>query len=148
MFSVNNQHEEAHQRLRKECQDIELKLTREHEVQLQNFRIEYNKLQRTHDETLVILREENDAIREEIDDKNLVIEKLKRYKIDGEKLRRDWEIKELSYKEQLQIVNEDNFRLKNENETLLNYSKEDGNSSIQVKCIIFIFNKYFTNTFH
>ncbi|KAI4461087.1 dynactin 1-related microtubule-binding [Holotrichia oblita] len=128
---LKNQHEEAHQRLRKECQDVELKLTKEHEGQLQNLRIEYNKLQRTHAETLVILREENDAIREEIDDKNIVIEKLKRYKIDGEKLKRDLEIKELSYKEQLQIVNEENFRLKNENETLLNYSKDDGNSSIQ-----------------
>ncbi|GJQ71345.1 hypothetical protein Trydic_g11079 [Trypoxylus dichotomus] len=131
IVELKNQHEEAQQRLRKECQDVEVRLTKVHEEQLQNLRLEYHRLQRTHAETLVILREENDATREEIDEKNAVIEKLKRYKFESEKLKRDYEAKELLYKEQMQIVNEENFRLKNENETLLNYSKEDGNSSIQ-----------------
>lgn len=99
---------------------------------MQNLRLEYNKLQRTHTETLDILREENDAIREEIDDKNSIIDKLKRCKFESEKLKRDYEVKELSLKEQLQQITEENFRLKSENESLLNYSKEDGNSSIQV----------------
>ncbi|KRT80739.1 hypothetical protein AMK59_4917 [Oryctes borbonicus] len=108
-----------------------MRLTKTHEEQLQNLRLEYNRLQRTHTETLVILREENDAIREEIDDKNGIIEKLERYKFESEKLKRDYEAKELSYDEQLRLLKDENFILKSENESLLSFSKEDGNSSIQ-----------------
>lgn len=98
-------------------------MKRTHEQQLQN-------LKRTHAEKLVILTEENDAIRDEIEDKN---EKLRRYRFESEKLKRDYEGKELSYKEHLQMLDEENFRLKNENETLLNYSKDDGKSSFKVR---------------
>lgn len=92
-------------------------------------KLELHKLQKTHEETLDILREENGAVREEIDEKNTIINSLKEYRIENEKVKKSRDAKETAYKEQLQIVNEEILRLREENRRI---RMAEGNDNYQV----------------
>lgn len=129
-FLVSHEHSEKEQKLLIENGNIKQQLTKLHEDQVHNFKVEFNKLQKTHEESLDILREENDAIREQIDEKNMEISVLKHNKFESEKLRKDYEAKELLYKEQLQAANEEMARIKEESERFACMSF-DGNDTLQ-----------------
>lgn len=145
-FAVNNQHAELEQRLRAEKEQAEQNLCKQHEEQLVTLKKEFDKLQRTHEESLDILREENDSIREQIDDRQLEIEKARH---ESAKLKKDYESKEVLFKEhthrlEQQVVKlksdmedrikgliEENKRLRDENDRLLSYG-DDKEIGIQV----------------
>lgn len=115
--------------------DENVKLQKMHERELHNVKIELNKLQNTHEETLNILHEENCAIREEIDEKNAIIKSLKDMKLDFDKIKKEYETREMVFKEQLHLVNEENKNLKQENERIYN-ERFEGNNSLQVSSIL------------
>lgn len=125
VLSVNLKHQEEENRLKIE----NLQISKLHEDKLQTLKLELHKLQKTHEETLDILREENGAIREEIDEKNSIINSLKECRIENEKLKKLWDIKESSFKEQLNNANEELFRLKEENKRI---RMAEGNDNYQV----------------
>lgn len=129
---MKDQHLETEQLLLQETENVRHNLMKLHEEQIRSLKTEFNKLQRNHSDTVDILREENDAVREEIDRKNSIIEKLKADNYESDKLKRDYEARECSYKEQLQAANDEICRLKNENLSLMAYTKPNGKSTIQV----------------
>lgn len=121
-------------------------LCKEKEHQFITLKKEFEKLQRTQKESIDILREENEAIRDEIDEKQLEIDALKH---ESKKLRNDYESREIhlkdlnmklkekianseaEFKEKLKEIIEENQRLKEENNRLLSYGDDKG-ISIQV----------------
>lgn len=107
-------------------------LSLNHNDQLLKLRGECNRLQKTHEQTLEILREENDSIREEIDEKNAVIEKLEGYKREKEKLEKEFRMKELRYKEDMNMLNEEMAQLKEENVRIMNFATEGKENKLQV----------------
>lgn len=128
---MNDLRIESEQRLHQETENVRQQLNQHHGNQIQTFTAEFNKLQRVHEESLDILREENDSIREQIDEKNLEIKKLKGYREECKKLRKEFEAKEVSYKEQLQNAAEEIARLKVDYERIPNPAL-DGNATVQV----------------
>ena len=134
LFKVKDQHLETEQLLLQETENVRHTLMKLHEEQMRGLKVEFNKLQKNHSDTVDILREENEAVREEIDRKNAIIEKLKSDNYESDKLKRDYEARESSYKEQLQAANDEICRLKNENLSLMAYTKPNGKSTIQVSC--------------
>lgn len=115
-----------------ERENVKHQLQREHEEQLRSLKVEFNKLQRTHEESLDILREENDAIREQIDENKMIIEELKKHKCENEKFLKEYQVKEMSYKEQLEAANEEIVRLREENSHVLACYGDDPDKSMQV----------------
>lgn len=101
--------------------------------QLIKLRAEFEKLQKTHAERLEILREENDSIRETIDEKNLFIEKLQTFKKDSEKFNKECRSKELEYKTQITSALEEIGRLKDDNLKLLSFATEGKENKLQVR---------------
>lgn len=132
--------------LRAEKKQAEQNLCQQHEEQLVTLKKEFGKLQRTHEESLDILREENDSIREQIDEKQLEIEKARHESV---KLKKDYESKEVLFKEhthrleqqigklkgdleeRIKGLIEENKRLRDENDRLLSYG-DDKEIGIQV----------------
>lgn len=90
-------------------ENVEKQLSHKHEAQLRTVRQELEKLQRSHEQSLEILREENDAIREEVDEKNLELEKVNHESI---KLKQDYESKEIKLKEEVDMMKQQKDRLK------------------------------------
>lgn len=150
--SVNSKQHELERRLLEENEADKNFLAKQNEEKLLTLKVEFQKLQKTHEESLDILREENEAIREQIDEKNVQIEEVKH---ESRKLKDDYEAKEMKLKEQVQIVrsdnhklrhelskieekvgavHEENARLREENDRLLSYSNiKDKGISIQVR---------------
>ncbi|XP_022902477.2 CAP-Gly domain-containing linker protein 1 isoform X1 [Onthophagus taurus] len=93
-------------------------------LQIQNLSAKYENLEKEHQASMNILREENDSIREQIDEKNGYIESLKLQKGESEKFKR-------SYKDQVNSLMHELVVVREENDTLLNHSKNEGNTSIQ-----------------
>lgn len=102
--------------------------------EISTVKLESNKLQKTHEDTINIFHEENCAIREQIDEKNAMIKNLKYVKAENEKMKKDMEARELFFKEQIQQANEENARLKEENDRIIN-EKYVENNSFQV-CLL------------
>lgn len=130
--AVKYEHSEREKQLLTEAETSRLRLEKEHEEQLRCLKTEFHKLQRTHEESLDILREENDSIREQIDENKAVIEDLQRHKFESEKLRKEYETKEMLYKEKLRVADEEIDRLREENSQLLAYGIGDKDNSVQV----------------
>ncbi|XP_018567471.1 uncharacterized protein LOC108908047 isoform X2 [Anoplophora glabripennis] len=148
LTELNNRHDELEQYLRAEKEQAEQNLCKQHEDQLITLKKEFDKLQRTHEESLDILREENNAIREQIDEKQLEVEKAKH---ESMKLKKDYENKEILFKEhnhkleqqvsqlksdledRIKNLIEENKRLRDENDRLLSYGddKEIGLQEVQ-----------------
>lgn len=76
-------------------------MNQKHDEQLTTLRKELEKLQKSHEEALDILREENDCIREQIDEKRLELEKANHESV---KLKEDYETKEIKLKEEVCIL--------------------------------------------
>lgn len=151
---MNKKQYELEMRFYEENEANKLLLGKQNDEKLLTLKLEFEKLQKTHEESLDILREENDAIREQIDEKNIQIEEMRH---ESRKLKEDYEAKEMKYKETIQNVkcenykfkqelikaqekmdeklngmHAENLRLKDENERLLNYSNiKDKGISIQ-----------------
>ncbi|CAH1112740.1 unnamed protein product [Psylliodes chrysocephalus] len=118
-------------------------LSRQHEDQL-------NALKKDFEESLDILREENEAIREQIDEKNAEIE---RARYESKKLKEDYETKETILKEhnhklkqqlskleenfedRLKGLVDENKRFREENDRLLSYGDEKGISMQEVQSL-------------
>lgn len=130
-FTVNHEHSQT-QHLLSEAEKCKRQLQKDYEDQLRSLKVEFNKLQRTHEESLDILREENDSIREQIDENKMVIEGLMHYKHESHKLKSEYEAKEKKYKEQLQCANEEIERLKAEKQEFLCAGQDGQNTSVQV----------------
>lgn len=131
-FTVKYEQTEREKQLLTEAENARLQLEKDHEEQLRCVKMEFHKLQRTHEESLDILREENDAIREQIDENKAVIEELQRYKSESDKLKKEFEAKETLYKEKLHAANEEIDRLREENSQLLAYGVDGKDNSVQV----------------
>ena len=101
MSVVTSQHEEVKQQLALEKADALYTLTQKHDEQLATLRQELQKLQRSHQETLEILSEENDVIREQIDEKRLDLERMNHESL---KLKQDYECKEVKLKEEVRKI--------------------------------------------
>ncbi|XP_017775385.1 PREDICTED: CAP-Gly domain-containing linker protein 1-like isoform X2 [Nicrophorus vespilloides] len=104
-------------------------LSRQHESQIRALKLECEKLRQTHVESLDILREENDAIREEIDERNMRIRELEQQRGESDKLRRDYEAREVLHKEKLTVANEEICRLREENEALYASARNGGSDN-------------------
>ncbi|KYB25579.1 hypothetical protein TcasGA2_TC034332 [Tribolium castaneum] len=111
ILELNSKQYELESRLCEENEANKSVLVKQNEEKLVTLKLEFQKLQKTHEESLDILREENDAIREQIDEKNAQIEEIKH---ESRKLKDDYEAKEMKLKEQLQSVKSENHKLKNE----------------------------------
>ncbi|KAG5874966.1 hypothetical protein JTB14_003230 [Gonioctena quinquepunctata] len=145
---LNNEHAKLEQSLRSENEEAQHSLCKQHEEQLATLKKEFDKLQRTHEESLDIFREENEAIREQIDEKRLKIEKAN---AESNKLKEDYESREVVLKEHIQKFRhqinklegdfdnrlkglvEENKRLREENDRLLSYgdNKDIGVQEVQ-----------------
>lgn len=130
-IAVNNKFTEKEEQLLAENQTIKQQLGKASEEQMHNYQKELAKLQKSHEEALDILREENEAIREQIDEKNAIIKALKHHKHESEKLKKDYEAKENVYKEQLHQANEKIASLKEENEKIIQLQGNDNLHEIQ-----------------
>jgi myosin heavy subunit len=108
---LNSKQHELERRLLEENEADKNFLAKQNEEKLLTLKVEFQKLQKTHEESLDILREENEAIREQIDEKNVQIEEVKH---ESRKLKDDYEAKEMKLKEQVQIVRSDNHKLRHE----------------------------------
>ena len=156
---VNSKQYEVELRLHEENEANKQMLSKQNEEKILTLKVEFQKLQMPREESLVILREENDAIREQIDEKSAQIEDAKH---ESRKLKDDYEAKEMKLKEQLQSARWENQKLKHEvskleekfqekldaaqeeiarlrddNDRLLSYSNiKDKGISIQVKILL------------
>lgn len=145
IFLVN--HRLEHQRcLLEEKENSKQDLCKQQEIQLITLKKEYEKLQRTQIESINILREENEAIRDDIDEKQSQIDTLKH---ESKKLKNDYESREIhlkdinaklseklskieaEFQDKLKALIEENQRLSEENDRLLSYGDDKG-KSIQV----------------
>lgn len=106
-------------------------LVADHNAQLQKLQAEFAKLQKSHRQTVEILREENDSIREVIDEKEATIGELMRLKRDGERARQQLEVKGAGYAADI-------ARLKDENGRILTYSGESKEGRLEVS-LLFVF---------
>lgn len=88
--------------LQLEKETIEQRLKQKHEEQLGRLRLELEKVQKSHEEALDILREENDCIREQIDEHRLALDQANR---ENHKLRNDYETRETQMKHEVKLVN-------------------------------------------
>lgn len=114
-----------------EREEIKATTLRQHDDQMRVLKVEIDKLQKTHEESLDILREENEAIREEIDEKLARIRELEAHRGESDKLRKDYEANELGFKERLVELQEEVARLRAENETLFASRCDNGKNSYQ-----------------
>lgn len=101
-------------------------MANEHNGQLQKLQSEFKKLQKSHQQTLEILREENDSIREVIDEKNATISELERFRTETDKLRKEHEQQESVYVGEI-------ARLKEEKNTILSYSGDNKENRLEVR---------------
>ncbi|XP_063921351.1 centrosomal protein of 164 kDa isoform X2 [Zophobas morio] len=111
IVELNSKQYEVELRLHEENEANKQMLAKQNEEKLLTLKVEFQKLQKTHEESLDILREENDAIREQIDEKSAQIEDAKH---ESRKLKDDYEAKEMKLKEQLQSARCENQKLKHE----------------------------------
>ncbi|KAJ8920030.1 hypothetical protein NQ315_011680 [Exocentrus adspersus] len=136
---LNKKHAEIEASLRAEKEQTEQNLCKQHGEQLKILKHEFDTLQRTHEESLDIFREENDSIREQIDEKQSEIQKARH---ENAKLKRDYENKEVmlreynhnleqrmsqlktSQEEKINGLIEENKRLREENDRLLSYGDD------------------------
>ncbi|XP_018334467.1 putative mediator of RNA polymerase II transcription subunit 26 isoform X2 [Agrilus planipennis] len=133
---IHQQHQKKLGILDTEHNKLMQQLIKSHEEQLQKLRSEFNKLQKAHEQTVEILREENDSTREEIDEKNVIIEKLQKYKTESEKLKKDYECKEQSLKEELRLAHEEIVKLKDENTKAFCISIDGKDSSNKFQAVV------------
>ncbi|XP_060527561.1 uncharacterized protein LOC132702794 isoform X2 [Cylas formicarius] len=119
------QHAEIEAQLRDEKGHANF-LCRKHEEELDAVKLQLEKLQKFHHESIDILREENDSIRKQIDEERLEVEKVKH---ESAKWKHDYENKEVKLKGELESITEkiaalmeENRQLRDENEQLLNSS--------------------------
>uniref|UniRef100_A0A1Y1LGQ1 Uncharacterized protein n=1 Tax=Photinus pyralis TaxID=7054 RepID=A0A1Y1LGQ1_PHOPY len=129
IMQLKRQHLETEQELISEHENIKRQLSSCHNEQLLKLRVECNKLQKSHGQSLDILREENDSIREEIDDKNALIAKLEKEK---EKQYKEFQIKEKQYKEKLNLASDEISSLKSENLKLMSYVSAGKENKLQL----------------
>jgi len=129
IIEIKAQNEETEKIIQTEKSKLSESYKNVQDEQQRVFKNEFEKLQKTHQESLEILREENDAIREEIDEKIERIKELETYKFESEKLRKDYEAKEIYYKEKLAAMQEEVALLKEQNETFFNVSASSSTSS-------------------
>ncbi|CAG9759782.1 unnamed protein product [Ceutorhynchus assimilis] len=139
---LTSQQAEANEQLRLEKNISEQQLNRRHDEQLSTLRKELDKLQQSHEEAVDILREENECIREQIDEKR---QELERANHESAKLRKDYETKEIKLKEgvesaklhrdklkqqiaklenESQSLIDENKRLREQNDRLLSYGDD------------------------
>ncbi|XP_066151700.1 restin homolog [Euwallacea fornicatus] len=109
ILQVNSQHAEAQEHLRQEKDLHEQQLREKHDEQLAKLRKELEKIQRSYEEALDILREENDCIREQIDENRSALEKSN---LDNQKLRDDCESKETQWRQEVDILKQQKEKLK------------------------------------
>lgn len=144
-FSVNGLLEQQ-RCLLAEKENSNKDLCKEQEQQLLTLKKEFEKLQRSQKESIDILREENEAIRDKIDEKQIEIDNLKH---ESKKLKSDYESREIHLKdinlklreklskaeedfdEKVKDLIEENQMLREENNRLLSYGDDKG-KSIQV----------------
>lgn len=102
IFSVTSQHSEVQRQLQLEKETVEQHLKQKHDKQLGRLRLELEKVQKSHEEALDILREENDCIREQIDEHRLALEQTHR---ENQKLRNDYQARETQMKHEVKLGN-------------------------------------------
>ncbi|CAH1978181.1 unnamed protein product [Acanthoscelides obtectus] len=89
---------------------------KQHEEQLLTLKLECEKLQRTHEEALVILREENDSIREQIDQRRMEAEQAER---ECKEVREEYENREAMWREKNHKLKQQMNKLQNDHEEKL-----------------------------
>ncbi|CAG9819044.1 unnamed protein product [Phaedon cochleariae] len=138
-IQLNKKHIQLEQCLSSDKENAQQSLCKQHEDKLATLKMEFQKLQRTHEESLDILREENESIREQITEKQLEIQ---RNQAESKKLMEDYESKEMHLKEhnrklreKLDVLEsdfeqrvkgliEENKRLRDDNDRLLSYGDD------------------------
>ncbi|KAF5306202.1 hypothetical protein FQR65_LT07479 [Abscondita terminalis] len=115
---LNHKHTTFEQNLKCEYEIYKKELSEIHNDQLNIVKAE---LQKNHVQALDILREENDSIREEIDEKKSMIVKLEIYKKENDKLHKE-----------LKLLNDEIDNLKLENAKMMSFVAEGKENKLQI----------------
>ncbi|XP_044755813.1 uncharacterized protein LOC123314539 [Coccinella septempunctata] len=111
LSQIANQNSENEEKLTNQYERSKAELRRYYEEKLHAFKKEYEKLHKTHEEALDILREENEAIREDMDEKDV---EIKREQEKCSKLERDYVAKEKLLHEQISQITKEHTKFKQE----------------------------------
>lgn len=97
----------------------------EQRYKLQDLDLKNERLKQEHQIALEILREENDSIRDQLEEKQSIIQDLEEFRFLNEKLKCDFSDKERLYEEKITSAEDEIALLKEENRKILETFKSD-----------------------
>lgn len=144
---LQNENEKLNSQLKKEILNRENAIRErldvfiaEHNQKIKELELKNDRLKQEHQISLEILREENDSIRDQLDDKNALVQDLDELKLVNDRLKLDFNEKERYYEEKLSAAHDEISMLKEENRKILETFKSDTkDNKLHVSIYYFLF---------